>query len=163
MIVLTLFSIAFKKDASWWAAWGQWVGGVGSIIAAGVALWIAQRGWDIAARESREREASLIAVWASPGEDGTPVISYINAGAMPVHEVVVTARLGKDLYQFDVVNMVPTGKPGSADQEVTEALRHAVVEAAIRQVGPQNQYETDTLSDPTQSLAVRVASRALTK
>ncbi|MEU9687398.1 hypothetical protein [Amycolatopsis japonica] len=162
MIALTVFSIAFRKGTDWWAAWGQWVGGVGSIVAAGAAVWIALRGWDLAAQEAREREASLIATWVEPGDDGTPVVAYINAGALPVHDVVVTAHLEGDTYQFDVGTLVPTGRPGSAEQEVTAALRRAVQESAIVQVGAESRYQTDNLDDPAPSHAIKVASRALT-
>lgn len=163
MIALTLFSIAFRKGTDWWAAWGQWVGGVGSIVAAGAAVWIALRGWDLAAKESREREASLVAAWISSGDDGTPILSYINAGALPAYDVAVKAWLAGHVYEFDIGNIAPTGKPGTALQDWTEVLRRAVLEQAVIHVGAENQYQTDELSDLTSSFAVKRASRELTK
>lgn len=49
------------KTADWWSAWGQWIGGAGSIFAALAALWIAREGWrrseDRETRYERQREA----------------------------------------------------------------------------------------------------------
>jgi uncharacterized membrane protein (DUF441 family) len=163
MIVAILASVGSKKDADWWAALGQWVGGIGSIIAAIAAVWIAQRGWDLAAKESREREASLVTAWISSGDDGTPVLSYINAGALPAYVVAVKAWLAGHVYEFDIGNIAPTGKPGTALQDWTEVLRREVLAQAVVKVGAKNQYRTDELSDPTPSFAVKRASRELTR
>ena len=52
---------ATGKTADWWSAWGQWIGGAGSILAALAALWIAREGWrraeDRETRYERQREA----------------------------------------------------------------------------------------------------------
>ncbi len=50
------WGIFVNKDATWWGALGQWVGGIGSIVAAVVALWIAREGWRRVERERREEE-----------------------------------------------------------------------------------------------------------
>ncbi len=163
MIVAILASIGAKKDANWWAALGQWVGGIGSIVAAIAAVWIAQRGWDLAAKESREREASLVAAWISSDDDETPILSYVNAGAVPVFDVFVKAWLAGHEYEFDLGNIAPTGEPGTAFQEWTDVLQRAVREAAIIEVGSENQYETDDLNDPAPSFAIKRASRELTR
>lgn len=52
---------ASGKTADWWAAWGQWIGGAGSIAAAVAALWIARTGWrhaDALAQEGWARAES---------------------------------------------------------------------------------------------------------
>jgi hypothetical protein len=50
-----------------WAGLGQWVGGVGSIAAAGVAVWIATEGWRRVQVERdddrRKEQAGKFAVW----------------------------------------------------------------------------------------------------
>src|SRR4051794_27604594 len=75
LLVLLVVGISQAKDSGWWAAWGQWVGGIGSIAAAVVALWIAYQGWkkaDNQAEEFRQRDerelASLFGVWIEKNE-----------------------------------------------------------------------------------------------
>ncbi|MGH8420791.1 MAG: hypothetical protein ACRER3_00355 [Pseudomonas fluorescens] len=53
------FGVRADKSTDWWGAWGQWVGGLGSIAAAGVALWIALASWRRADEEKRERSMVL--------------------------------------------------------------------------------------------------------
>lgn len=91
MITLTMFSIAFKKDTDWWAAWGQWIGGVGSIAAAGAAVWIAVVGWrksDTQYRELAERDlASKFGVWLAREDRLAPKVMVVNSGPLPMYEV----------------------------------------------------------------------------
>lgn len=56
--IVIVYGWSSGKTGEWWAAWGQWIGGVGSIAAAVAALWIARTGWqqaDALAREGWER------------------------------------------------------------------------------------------------------------
>lgn len=52
--VVVVWGVASGQRTEWWAAWGQWVGGVGSIAAAVVALSIARAGWRHAEQIARE-------------------------------------------------------------------------------------------------------------
>lgn len=56
LILLVLRGWLWGEDRTWWASAGQWVGGVGSIEAAAVALWVAYRSWQQADRERRDDE-----------------------------------------------------------------------------------------------------------
>jgi O-antigen/teichoic acid export membrane protein len=58
LVVVVMWGWIENKQADWWAAWGQWVGGIGSLAAAATAVWIAQRGWRLATIERREDLAS---------------------------------------------------------------------------------------------------------
>ncbi|WP_336158178.1 hypothetical protein [Amycolatopsis sp. VC5-11] len=66
-IVLLDVGIATGRGTDWWASAGQWVGGVGSIGAAGVAVWIAVEGWRRSEHQAAEQQtrdqASKFAVW----------------------------------------------------------------------------------------------------
>lgn len=94
-LVLLDVGIATNKDATWWAAWGQWAGAVGSVAAAGAAVWIAVQGWrrsDQQARELQEREAaSKFGAWIEIGEDSNaePEVYVTNSGALPVYDVTL--------------------------------------------------------------------------
>ncbi|RSM60572.1 hypothetical protein DMH03_17645 [Amycolatopsis sp. WAC 01376] len=91
MITLTAFSIAFKKGTDWWAAWGQWVGGIGSIAAAAVAVWIAVVGWqksDAQYREKAEQDlASKFGAWIDREDLLAPKVMVANTGPLPMYEV----------------------------------------------------------------------------
>jgi hypothetical protein len=67
LMVLIVVGIGYEKPTDWWASASQWVGGVGSIAAAGVALWGAIEGWVQAQREREEvrqrEQVSKCAVW----------------------------------------------------------------------------------------------------
>src|SRR3954451_1252486 len=92
-LVLLDVGIAGRRGVDWWASAGQWVGGIGSIAAAGAALWIAHRGWGLAATEARENEARKFAVWVSTDGSETPVVTYVNTTALPAYEVVAKTRI----------------------------------------------------------------------
>jgi hypothetical protein len=153
-LLLISMSIAFKKDTNWWAAWGQWVGGLGSIIAAGVAVWIAVVGWrksDQQAREqaqrseeAQEREvASRFGVWigiAGANEmhlgdhfpyPGIPVIKYHNATHQAAHAIVVEVdfRIGDRTWMDSLLTAGPTTKPqlfGSNATRFSQVLKEIV-------------------------------------
>lgn len=85
------------KDATWWGSLGQWVGGVGSIVAAVAAVWIAREGWrqsdlEIGRAEKRAREdairteAAKFAMWIELDEElDRFVVKYNNSGSVPVY------------------------------------------------------------------------------
>jgi hypothetical protein len=102
------------RNPDWWGASGQWVGGIGTIGAVVVALWIAIRDNRRAeedrrrqARRERQEQAAKVTAWierAEPGavsEDGSPIDGYMivsNANAEAVNHVVVS---------FDLVRHLP--------------------------------------------------------
>ena len=106
-ILLLAIGIAQGKDSAWWAAWGQWVGGVGSIAAAWVALWIAIKGWRRSDQENIERarkqaeieqrdQASKVAVWIEdehPNDAGRAAVFFANNSGLPIHNAFITIRL----------------------------------------------------------------------
>jgi hypothetical protein len=143
LAVVIVWGVDQNKQADWWAAWGQWVGGAGSIVAAVIALGIAQRGWNLAARESREREAALFAVWVGPSIEGRPVLCYINATALPVYDVVITAEVDGDTHTTEIGTISPTSRPGTADQQLTLALGKSVEQAVTRDLGLGGLYTVD--------------------
>jgi hypothetical protein len=112
------------RDSSWWAAWGQWVGGLGSIAAAWTAVWIALEGWRRSDRQAKEQArqlenlrsrelASKFGVWieeqpvATEVAYGGPtgafgmiedvdkfVVMYNNTSGQPMYRVNVRVNLG---------------------------------------------------------------------
>lgn len=100
------------REPDWWGATGQWAGGVGTIGAVVVALWIAIRDGRVAQADRRKRDlrerqeqAAKVTAWierAEPGAtDGRPIAGYMivsNANAEAVNHVVVS---------FDLVRHLP--------------------------------------------------------
>ncbi|WP_290054361.1 hypothetical protein [Amycolatopsis solani] len=94
------------RDPDWWGATGQWAGGIGTLGAVVVALWIAIRDGRLAQadrqrRELRERQeqAGKVTAWTEAGEDdGTVFMVVANANAEAIHHVVVS---------FDLVLSLP--------------------------------------------------------
>ncbi|WP_439377968.1 hypothetical protein [Amycolatopsis lexingtonensis] len=96
------------RDPDWWGASGQWVGGIGTIAAVVVALWIAIRDGRVAQADRRERDrrerqeqAAKVTAWIERAEPGTDAAGYIvvsNANAEAVNHVVVS---------FDLVRQLP--------------------------------------------------------
>ncbi|QKV75212.1 hypothetical protein [Amycolatopsis sp. Hca4] len=92
------------RDPDWWGASGQWVGGIGTIAAVVVALWIAIRDGRLAREDRRERDlrerqeqAAKVTAWIEyAGERGYIIVS--NANAEAVNHVVVS---------FDLVHNLP--------------------------------------------------------
>lgn len=92
------------REPDWWGASGQWVGGLGTIAAVVVALWIAIRDGRLAredrrARDLRERQeqAAKVTAWIEyAGGHGYMVVS--NANAEAINHVVVS---------FDLVQHLP--------------------------------------------------------
>jgi hypothetical protein len=100
-----VFSTTLRRSEFWWprlrliCGLGQWVGGAGSIAAAGVAVSIADGGWrrsetranarDQQVEQLRRRElASAFGVWVEPDETGlTAEIKSVNGGPLPMYNV----------------------------------------------------------------------------
>jgi hypothetical protein len=113
------------RDPDWWGASGQWVGGIGTIGAVVVALWIAIRDGRLAQADRRERDlrerqeqAAKVTAWIEyAGDHGYMVVS--NANAEAVNHVVVS---------FDLVHHLPmTGStlhrgPNIEDDEYLYAI-----------------------------------------
>jgi hypothetical protein len=107
-LVLLTVGIADNEDSNWWAAWGQWVGGVGSVAAAAIAVGIAVEGWRrsdaLAEKQARRVEevqqqelASKVGVWLNRPDQSTYEVVYMNSGELPVYEAMAVARLNDDL------------------------------------------------------------------
>ncbi|WP_410644518.1 hypothetical protein [Amycolatopsis sp. lyj-346] len=102
-ILLIVMSVVLDQGADWWSAWGQWVGGIGSIVAAAVAVWIAQRGWAIAAAEKSDNEAiqaRLIRVEYTTQNGGAATIKVVNRSGGFIGDVTIVkieARIGAEL------------------------------------------------------------------
>ncbi|MFJ9785466.1 hypothetical protein ACIRSS_38240 [Amycolatopsis sp. NPDC101161] len=93
------------RDPNWWAAGGQWVGGIGTIGAVVVALWIAIRDnrrlqADRLQRDRRERQeqAAKVTAWIETTSGGGVDMIVSNANAEAVNHVVVS---------FDLVRHLP--------------------------------------------------------
>lgn len=90
-ILMVTFSAVTGRGTDWWAAWGQWVGGIGSIAAAGAAVWIAVEGWrrsDAESREKAERDlASRFGAWIDREDLLAPKIMVVNTSPLPMYEV----------------------------------------------------------------------------
>jgi hypothetical protein len=91
------------RDPDWWGASGQWVGGIGTIGAVVVALWIAIRDGRLAQADRRERDvrerqeqAAKVTAWIEyVGDHGYMVVS--NANAEAINHVVVSFDLVRNL------------------------------------------------------------------
>ncbi len=99
-LVLLVVGISNGKDATWWAAWGQWAGAFGSVAAAGTAVWIAVVGWrksDAQYREQAQRTetaelqylASRFGVWIDRGNVVNPKVMVANSGPLPIYQVLL--------------------------------------------------------------------------
>jgi len=77
LVVVIVWGIDQHQQTDWWAAWGQWVGGVGSILAAAIAVVIAYMGWKKSDEQSKAQaerlekieaqdHASKFGVWIEP-------------------------------------------------------------------------------------------------
>jgi hypothetical protein len=90
-LVLLDVGIATKRDSGWWAAWGQWAGRVGSIAAAGAAVWIALEGWrraeDRANEDQHRALASTFGVWIERKDLVAAEIKVVNGGPLPKYDV----------------------------------------------------------------------------
>jgi hypothetical protein len=91
------------RDPDWWGASGQWVGGIGTIGAVVVALWIAIRDGRLVQADRRERDlrerqeqAAKVTAWIEyAGVHGYMVVA--NANAEAINHVVVSFDLVRNL------------------------------------------------------------------
>ncbi len=96
------------RSPDWWGAAGQWAGGIGTVGAVVVALWIAIRDGRLARADRRERDlrerqeqAGKVTAWierAGPGADAGSYMVVSNANAEAINHVVVS---------FDLVRHLP--------------------------------------------------------
>lgn len=141
VIILTLLGVADlaalvlwgwleNKQADWWAAWGQWLGGVGSLAAAATAVLIAQRGWRLAAIERREDLAAKFAIWVMDGPaPNFARVKFVNATQVPVYDVSVRTY-GKGIL-FDYTALIGVLPPTAESRELDNISR-AVSQQIIR-------------------------------
>jgi hypothetical protein len=131
-LLLLAIGVGLNKGSDWWAAWGQWIGGFGSIAAAVTAVWIAHEGWRKSDKQLsdqskylEEREARNLAskfgVWIQAreameyDERGTEIgpydeyrLVYRNAGVLPVYNVQVRPIIIDQEYTWDFKTCLPT-------------------------------------------------------
>jgi hypothetical protein len=117
------------EDSLWWAASGQWIGGLGSLTAAGVAVWIAYRGWQRSDRRPEDDRslAAVFGVWVRWDDERSIEVLYQNSGTSPVYSVVVRPVIeGKDFeHTLNLQNIGPTEGP-VVHKDATALLRYAV-------------------------------------
>lgn len=138
-LLLLVWGWGTGRDSAWWAAWGQWVGGLGSIAAAWTAVWIALEGWRRADRQGKEQArqldelqsrelASKFGVWIDRPTQNQFAIRCHNAGTQPVYGVLCEVRSGPISYRFQIGDVGPTVSPRNleeADQMVQRYIDKA--------------------------------------
>ncbi|WIY01256.1 hypothetical protein QRX60_45730 [Amycolatopsis mongoliensis] len=117
--LLVSLGIAYNKDSNWWAAWGQWIGGLGTVAA----IWTAVEGWknsDNQMLEQRKYEAnlreqegaSLFSVWIDKPGMEVGRLFYYNAGNAAVFNVWCEIYEGADLFhRFLEPSIGPMAQP----------------------------------------------------
>ena len=113
------------QSVEWYTGFGQWLGAVGSLIAATVALWIATR--DRKEREDELRSADraqatlvLVELGQPAGEQGHFPIAVTNYGSRPVLDVAF------DTARFDEFpNSIPTIDETKRKATVLDSDRNA--------------------------------------
>ncbi len=172
LILLLVVGIYQGKDSAWWAAWGQWVGGVGSIAAAVTALWIAFEGWKKADRQAegfRQREerelASQFGVWIEKSEvtesfGKTREMYFVkvrNSTAQPMYGVSVGVEFGQGTLRFFWRQPIvgPSDVPVNFEAErgaFHERLMRAVVKLRESRVGDSHGEMANALADTNSDL-----------
>jgi hypothetical protein len=162
ILAVVVVGIWRDKDTNWWAAWGQWVGGAGSILAAAIALGIAQRGWNLAARESREREASLFAIWVVANDEGLPIVRYINATSLPVYDVNIRVKVQEQEFGIALGAISPTEREGRPQTRLTQQLHLMVYSRTEKIVGKEKMYVRDEGGEESLSMGAYTKAYELT-
>ncbi|MFI9452955.1 hypothetical protein [Amycolatopsis sp. NPDC052450] len=88
-----------NMGSSWWATAGQWVGGVGSIAAAGAALWIAAHSWSLSEKERQESQrdqARLVKISYVPTAGLHGAVQVENRNAAHINDIrLVSLTVGE--------------------------------------------------------------------
>ncbi|MET8847604.1 hypothetical protein [Amycolatopsis sp. NPDC004625] len=114
---LLLWGWIAGMHTDWWASAGQWTGGLGSIAAAGAAIWIAISGWSRSERQRKddqERElAGRFGIWVRRSGGGDAEVLYVNAGPLPIYDVVAQPVVDGEPVDFrlDLASLGPTQEP----------------------------------------------------
>ncbi|WP_410620908.1 hypothetical protein [Amycolatopsis sp. cmx-8-4] len=154
-ILLVTFSAVTRRGTDWWAAWGQWIGGIGSIAAAVAALWIAHRGWVLATTEARERDAAKFAMWVTSDGSLIPVVMLVNTTALPVYDVVTQTRVSTMSFTFRLGTVSPTLRTGDEIRRLGERLALPIRSNIFERIGQDGYYETNEGGATTVSRAAK--------
>ncbi|MFI5593603.1 hypothetical protein ACIA5G_51860 [Amycolatopsis sp. NPDC051758] len=167
LVALILWGWIENKQADWWAAWGQWVGGIGSLAAAATAVWIAQRGWRLATIERREDLASRFSIWVIDTDSplAPAKAKFVNATQLPVYDVTVDTRGRGILASHRTLMGVlpPTTEPLDLDnlsriisEQVIGTLKMEFAAGGLYLELPPNPYDSNEWDDPEFSPNARV-------
>ncbi|QWF81111.1 hypothetical protein [Amycolatopsis sp. CA-230715] len=102
VLVWVTIGLAYDKPSDWWASGGQWAGAIGSVFAAGVALWIAQQGWSRADQErldNQKVQARLIFALYQFHEGHGGGIKLVNASHGAVTRISIMRIIGLGRFQ----------------------------------------------------------------
>ncbi|MEU8636776.1 hypothetical protein AB0C38_31785 [Amycolatopsis sp. NPDC048633] len=152
MVVLIAVSQGQHRGDNWWAAWGSWIGGFGSITAAGAAVWIAIEGWRRTEKQlqrAEEREyATKFLVWIEHVSQSEYRVVYMNSGPLPVFNVQVVIYYNDNpIGDFPMTDLRPVTTP-TAREPATAHVAFWVEKEVERQaghpfVGPDRVIGTD--------------------
>ncbi|WP_435581524.1 hypothetical protein [Amycolatopsis thermoflava] len=96
IVVVVVWGVAQNKQADWWSAWGQWVGGGGSIVAAAVAVGIALEGWRRADQERRDNESIQARLVFARYDVDSRYLVVVNGSGGAVSMVKLTEMTGNN-------------------------------------------------------------------
>ncbi|WP_406693307.1 hypothetical protein REH65_33225 (plasmid) [Saccharopolyspora sp. ID03-671] len=140
-----VWGVLSGENDGWYSAWGQWVGGVGSIAAAATALWIAQRDWKRADAERRRREAeerdretaqarSIIVEVRALSDSGQEIV-VTNYSDNVITDLLVHGADGPEDWQLSVGALTdhphPVGVLGPGADSAISAMEHRSVDKPI--------------------------------
>ncbi len=167
-ILLITFSAATRRGTDWWAAWGQWVGGIGSIAAAVTAVGIAVEGWRRSDRQLKEREtrelARQFAFWVHWTENEAPVVAYYNGAPVPAYDVHMLLLVDRRPVTPDIEigNVGPTQKVEhhvAATAALRQALGHSLDSLFRTAQDPETgQRSMPVLEEMTERLRLRASA-----
>lgn len=118
LLMLVLWGWLWAESLDWWAAAGQWVGGIGSALAALVALWIARTDWRRAEHETRRAEASRIAVWLQGKGNARYEVIYNNLTPLPAYRAIARLTWAEDEVLLPLGMLPPTSGPSRLQQSL---------------------------------------------
>ncbi|AXB47297.1 hypothetical protein [Amycolatopsis albispora] len=150
-VYLVVYGQQRDLPPDWWAAWGQWVGGVGSIgafIAAGLAVRAAWRTNQQQAEQlrhlQRDQEQALAAqfgVWIGKQRNGTFRVMYHNAAALPVYSVLAVFKCEESAGETKPRDLGPTTEP-EIFNDADETMEAVIKDQAERELGSRMYNET---------------------